>query len=121
MVVEEKNHAIILTSAEKISLYAEGVPEDLIPAAEKELREFNNNLKAHLEKIKKNEIGRDEAFNLALRFESGAGEVHYQMLMEKSATSRFVETLQLLNSDDKDHFERILKYMKENNIPITTE
>jgi hypothetical protein len=49
----------------------------------------------------------------AIEIEESAGEVHFQQAMEKKADSTYLETLQKLNLEDRDHAQRIRTYRNE--------
>jgi hypothetical protein len=51
-----------------------------------------------------------------LDIEKSAGELHYQLAMEKSPTSSIMKIFQGLNKDCKNHTNRILAYMSDKGI-----
>ena len=69
-----------------------------------------------LKKYANNPHSREKAFNLALKTEESAGEIHFQHAMTKSTDSRILQIFQNLNQGDKDHAIRIRAYMKEKGI-----
>lgn len=55
------------------------------------------------------------AFKLALKLEESAGEVHFQHAIQQAKNpSEAIKLFQSLNEDDKDHAERIRRYMRKN-------
>jgi hypothetical protein len=56
------------------------------------------------------------AFNIALRLEQSAGEIHFQDYMTSEADSEMDRIFKRLNQDDKDHAKRIQSYMTQHNI-----
>jgi hypothetical protein len=76
----------------------------------------NNKLISLLKKYNEKPPSRKSAFNIALNIEKSAGELHFQLAMEKSPTSSIMEVLQVLNKDCKDHANRILAYMSDKGI-----
>jgi hypothetical protein len=93
------------------------LPEEMFPSM-KEMQEANKELGSLLEKYADDPPSREAAFNVALKTEMSAGEIHFQNTMTKSADSKVLEMFQKLNQDDKDHAKRIRAYMKENQIAI---
>ena len=69
-----------------------------------------------LEKYINHPPSREIGFNLALKIEMSAAEIHFQNTMTKSTDSEVLKLFQRLNPDDKDHAERIRAYMKEKGI-----
>ena len=59
-----------------------------------------------------------EACQVALKLENTAAELHFQEVMElepgrNNTTQKVLAKMQSLNQDDKDHAERIKRFMKE--------
>ena len=117
LVIEEGNHAALIKSGRDYFMPTVSLPEEMFPSME-ELQEANKGLESLLEQYEANPPSRETAFNVALKTEISAGEIHFQQTMTKSADSKVLEMFQKLNQGDKDHAERIRAYMKENQIAI---
>ena len=119
LVIEEGNHAALIKSGRDYFMPAVSLPEEMFPSME-ELQEANKGLELLLEKYAASPPSRETAFNVALKTEMSAGEIHFQRTMTKSADSKVLAMFQKLNQDDKDHAKRIRAYMKENQITTQT-
>ena len=116
LVVEENNHAALIKSGREYFMQVSAFPRELLPPAIAELQAANREIKSLVEKYDADPPTREEAFNIALKAEMSAGEIHFQQAMSKSADSRIMRLFQDLNEDDKDHIKRIRAYMNENGI-----
>ena len=116
LVIEENNHAALIRSGVDFFMEAGLFPKEILPPIISDLQQANDKLIALLEKHDKTLPSREEAFNIALKMERSAGEIHYQRLMTKSADSRMIELFQKLNEDDNNHIERIQAYMKDHGL-----
>ena len=119
LVIEEGNHAALIKSGVKYFMPAVSLPEELFPAME-DMEKVNKELESLLEKYESDPPSRETAFNVALKAELSAGEIHFQQTMTKPTDSKVLAMFQKLNQDDKDHAKRIRAYMKENQIVIQT-
>ena len=90
----------------------------MLASSLEELRSANSTIVELLEKHQDTPPSREDAFNLALKLEQSAGEIHFQQFMEKSSTSKLDSIFQRLNRDDKDHAIRIRSYMQDHGIKI---
>ncbi len=117
LVIEEGNHAALIKSGLDYFMPAGVFPDGLLPAME-DMQGANKELQFLLEEYTANPPSRETAFNVALKTEMSAGEIHFQNTMTKSADSRVLAMFQKLNQDDKDHAKRIRAYMRENQIVI---
>jgi hypothetical protein len=118
LVVEEEHHAAIIKSGK---LYFEPIhqfPEDILSTTIEDLDMANQTCEECLQKYKMIAPTREEAFNLGLKLESSAGEIHFQKFMMKQSDSEMTRIFQQLNGDDVNHYKRIKAYMLEHNIPI---
>ena len=115
LVIEESNHAALIKSGRDYFMPVMDFPDGIFPAME-DMREANKELESLLEKYEADPPSREIAFNVALKTEMSAGELHFQQTMTKSADSKILELFQKLNQDDKDHAKRIRAYMEENQI-----
>ena len=115
LVLEENNHAALIKSG-RDHFIPEGVfPHEIFPSMD-ELKKANKVLLSLLDKYENSPPTRKEAFNLALKTELSAGEIHFQRTMTKSTDSKVLNIFQKLNQDDKDHAKRIRAYMKQEGI-----
>ena len=117
LVIEESNHAALIKSGLDYFMPEDLFPEEIFTSME-EMQEANKGLESLLKKYAPNPPSREEAFNVALKTEMSAGEIHFQKTMAKSADSKVLAMFQRLNQDDKDHAKRIRAYMQENQIAI---
>jgi hypothetical protein len=115
LVIEENNHAALIKSGRDYFI-PEGVfPYEIFPSMD-ELQKANKVLLSLLDKYNNYPPTREEAFNLALKTELSACEIHFQRTMTKSTNSKALSLFQKLNQDDKDHAKRIRAYMKQEGI-----
>jgi hypothetical protein len=119
LVIEESNHAALIRSGKDFFMQAKAFPAEILPASIEELQQANKDLMAALDKYESNPPTREKAFNVALRAEMDAGEIHFQKAMTKSSDSKLLILFQKLNQDDKDHIKRIRDYMNKHGIQET--
>lgn len=112
MVLEEENHAAIIEYLKKAVSFTKQFPVEILPQKIEELRNVSKKLDLLITQYKEETPSREDAFNQALTFEKSAGELHYQLSLERTPDSEIVKIFQQLNQDDKDHYIRISKYMK---------
>ena len=117
LVIEESNHAALIKSGKEYFIPVNAFPESMLPDM-KDLQQANAKLKSLLEQYETDPPSRETAFNIALKTEISAGEMHFQRAMTKRADSEILELFQKLNQDDKNHAKRIRAYMQEHQIPI---
>lgn len=110
--LEEERHADLLRTGMKLLLTCGEFPSDLLCDSLDALKRSNAEITKLLNDYVKNKPSKKEAFLTAIYLEETAGEAHYQNIMESQADERFVKIFQDLNSDDKDHSDRIKRYMK---------
>lgn len=116
LVLEEKNHAAILRAGKESYLEVNFFPDDILANSPEKLSSINKELKLLIDKFEKKSVSRETAFTIAYKLEKTAGEIHFQEYMDKKPESEMDRIFQQLNRDDKDHAERILSYMENNNI-----
>lgn len=121
LVIEEKNHAAILRSGENSYLKINLFPEAMLSDSLDSLKMINKNLQQLISEFNNKKPSRELAFNIAYKLEQTAGEIHFQDYMTKKSESEVDRILQRLNQDDKDHADRIMKYMKEHEISINED
>ena len=117
LVIEEGNHAALIKSGRDYFMPVGVFPEGMFPAME-EMEKANKELESLLKKYTADPPSRETAFNVALKTEISAGEIHFQNTMTKPADSKVLAMFQKLNQEDKDHAKRIQAYMKENKITV---
>ena len=115
LTLEESNHAALIKSGMDYFMPEGYFPDEIFPSME-ELQKTNRELVSLLEKYINHLPSRETAFNLALKIELSAAEIHFQNTMTKQTDSEVLKLFQRLNQDDKDHAKRIQAYMKEKGI-----
>ncbi len=116
LVLEEKNHADLIKSGKDRFLLPGQFPCELLVSSVQTLCKTNNKLISLLKKYNEKPPSRESAFNIALNIEQSAGELHFQLAIEKPPNSRIMEVLQVLNNGCKDHANRILAYINDKGI-----
>jgi len=119
LALEEESHANIIKSGIELFEPIDAFPHSILSHNLQKLKDTNENLQFLLAKFKITAPSRAEAFNTALDIEGSAGELHFQHFQEKKHLSNFEDIFQQLNEEDKDHAERIIAYMRENDIQKT--
>lgn len=118
--IEEEHHAALLRSGEQYFLDAGEFPVELVGSSLAALANFNGEIESIFRQGSDALPSREFVFNLALKLEESAGEVHFQNAMhETDHPSEAIKLFQSLNEGDKDHAERIRKYMRQNGIDVT--
>ena len=120
LVVEEKNHAALIRSGKEYFEPLRKFPHDLLAPLLQILKDANSRLDSLIKKYEETPPSREEAFNIALKTEESAGELHFQKFMDKEANSTTDNIFKELNKGDKDHAKRIRCYMEEHGISIQT-
>jgi hypothetical protein len=118
LVVEEKNHAALIRSGKEYFEPLRKFPHDLLAPLLQILKDANSRLDSLIEKYEETPPSREEAFNIALKIEESAGELHFQKFMDKEANSTTDNIFKELNKGDKDHAMRICRYMEEHGILV---
>lgn len=121
MVLEEKNHAALFRSGFESLEAINKFPHDLLMKNMDILQAENKKLINIIENYKLIPPSRDEAFNLALKLENSAAELHFQKFMDDDNSSVIDRIFRELNTADKDHAQRLTKYMEEHDIPLHEE
>ncbi|WP_298440219.1 hypothetical protein [Geobacter sp.] len=114
--IEEENHALLLRLARKHFVPAGIFPREILPESVDTLKEMNRELERLLAAYELEPPERADAFRLAVTLEESAGEFHLQRALAAERGSEAVRILQTLNSDDRDHADRIRRYMEERGI-----
>ena len=118
LLLEEKNHAALLQSGKDRFIPKDAFPKELISSSLEHLQGANKELVALIKKYRVTPPSREATFNIALKLEQSAGEIHLQKFMEKKSESKLDEIFQRLSGDNKDHATRIRSYMKSYDINI---
>jgi hypothetical protein len=118
LIIEERNHSALLKSGKEHFAPVDTFPVDMLSAVLEELKDTNTNLVKLISQYQDKSPSREAAFNVALRIEQSAGEIHFQQFMQKKADSHYAELFQRINGYDKDHEKRIRTYMKNHAIAI---
>jgi ferritin len=118
LVLEEKNHAAIFRSAKDVLTQLKIFPHNLLYHNLQDLKDTNSTLHSLIKSFKNTPPSREEAFNIALKIEISASELHFQDFMDEETNSELVQFFQKLNKNDKDHAVRIRSYMDNHGIPV---
>ena len=113
---EEENHAQLIEKVGGLDFLTNKIIPDMLSEKLNEIREANRSISSCIDENRSKPPSREEAFNLALKLEDSATEIHYQKFMNNDSEDMLSQTFQRLNADDKDHFTRISAYMKEHGI-----
>jgi hypothetical protein len=114
LAMEEGNHAAVLRTGEKLP--ASMFPEELLAGSKEKLSEVRRKVEERLAEWEEQPASRAAAFRQALEFESGAGELHYQLYMKSGIPEELAGIYRELNAGDLDHARRIERYMAEQGI-----
>lgn len=113
--IEEKNHAALLESGKRSFLAAGMFPAELVGNSLEALINANHELQSILKDG--TPPSRAAALNIALDLEELAGEIHFQNAIQQADNpSDAIKLFRTLNKNDKDHADRIRKYMLQNDI-----
>ncbi len=118
LALEEKNHASLLQSGKDRFAPKGKFPKELISLSLIHLQDANTITATLIKEYQAIPPSREITFNIALKLEQSAGEIHLQKFMEKKSGSKLDEIFQKLSGDDKDHAIRIRSYMKSHDINI---
>jgi len=118
LALEEKNHASILAGGLQALESNKEFPTELIAGKLEDIRRTNGFIKGLIKDYKDNPPSRETAFIEAIELEESAGELHFQMAMEKGKAEGLLKIFQDLNNDDKDHAERLYDYVRQKGIEI---
>jgi len=117
MFEEEENHAALIEHAAKIIVMSEDVLSQMLAPSLDALKKTNLKILSLVSEYNANPPSREAAFNVALKLELSAGELHFQKFMSRQNEDDIIAQLfQRLNKDDKDHAARLLEYMAEHDI-----
>ena len=114
--LEEKNHAALLKSGREHFLPVGQFPVELIDVTLETLVARNQELRETCSGFAATPPSRADAFRFAFALETSAGELHFQHAMEELPRTQAMKIFQALNNEDRDHAERIRRYMEEHGI-----
>ena len=118
LAIEEENHASLLQAGKDRFEPLGKFPIEMISPSIQELKFVNSEIQDIVKKYQDTIPSREDAFNIALKLEQSAGELHFQQFMEKESESEIDKIFQRLNRDDKDHAEKLREYMNSHDINI---
>jgi hypothetical protein len=104
--VEEKNHASLLESG-RIYLKKGILPEEAVYKNLEVLKEAKNQIQNLISNYKESAPSYEDAYYEAVKIESSAAELHYQLMMTRESDSKIIKIFQSLDGDDTDHAKRI--------------
>ncbi len=116
LAMEEKNHAALLKSAKQGFVDEGYFPPEILTTNLDALVELNKLTKELLDEHKRKPPSRGSTFEIALKLEQSAGEIDFNLTMEKEGDSPALKLFKRLNKDDKDHTRRIQDYMRRKGI-----
>lgn len=117
LVIEEKRHAALLRNGMQHFLDTRIFPGELACASLESLVNVNHELERILKQEKEAPMPREAAFNLAIKLEQSAGEIHFQHAMQETESpSEAIHLFSGLNGDDRDHTDKIRNYMRREGI-----
>ena len=120
LAIEEENHTALLRSGEQYFLDVGMFPSELVDTSLATLKNLNSKLESIISYEEESPLSRAAAFNLAIKLEESAGELHFQHAMhETEHPSEAVKLFQSLNAADVDHADRIRNYMRRKGIGET--
>ncbi len=121
LVLEEKNHAALFRSGKESFEPVNKFPYNLLHHSLQNLNDTNSELRSVIKNFENSPPSREEAFNIALKIENSACELHFQKFMDRETNSTIDEIFKKLNNDDKDHAKRIRSYMEKHGITVQSE
>jgi len=106
MANEEVNHASLLESG-RIYLDKGLLPEEILFEDIDKLEMTRKRIQDLISAYKRTPPSYQEAYYEAVKLESSATELHFQLLMTGQSDSKIVKIFQELNGNDQDHSRRI--------------
>jgi len=110
MADEEKTHASLIKMASEI-LSISSLLQSFIHENLDELRRANKKIEEAIEGFMENAPPKEEAYKFAVELEESVNELYYQEGVTGTPDSNEMRILQQLNSESKDHAERIKKLL----------
>ncbi|MFA5585518.1 MAG: hypothetical protein WDA02_03115 [Saccharofermentanales bacterium] len=115
--IEEINHASILKMGRDF-LKSNDLPKNLIIDNIEDISYINNKILSYIDYFKTNKLDRNIAFRMSLDVESSVAELHFDNFMKQQTNNKIITIFKKLNGYDLDHYNRIKKYIKDNNINV---
>lgn len=113
LAMEERGHASLLQQEKTAPQQEPFFPENLLATDLDALKAINKRVLDLVAAAKSTPPSRGEALRTAYELETSAGESHFQRFMESPASSFAANIFQQLNQGDRDHAERIQRYIDE--------
>jgi len=114
--IEEINHASLLKSG-KDFIKTNDFPKGLLLDNIEDIVSINSRILSYIDYFKNNS-SREQSFKIALEIEGSAAELHFENFMNSISNNKVVNIFQKLNGFDIEHYNRIKKYIEDNNINI---
>lgn len=112
---EESEHAELLQTIFKLKEMDINIKNFNLSTIDN-LLEFKNNIELTLNKVKEKKPSLKEACLIALNFENSASELHVQDIIINSEDKYIKNIIKFLGIQDKYHSDKILNFIKKNNI-----
>ena len=118
LAMEEENHANLLKAGRDRFGPLGKFPMEMLASSMDELISTSEAIEEIISRCKDIAPSRVDAFNIALKLEQSAGELHFLKFMEKDSGSELDKIFQRLNRGDKDHEIKIREYMNSHGIKM---
>jgi rubrerythrin len=113
LVVEEVNHAGLLETLLEYIIDSKDIHKILLEVDEDSVLAINDKLENIIATFNDTAFSRENALLVALQIEQSAGEAHFQRVSAATDASVPVSIFQSLVGDDRDHANRINKYIHD--------
>lgn len=113
LAIEERGHAALLQQEKKQLHASELLQGDLLASDLESLEQANAAILSRIEAFRQELPSRAQALETALELELSAGESHYQNFLDRPTQSPAASLFKQLNQEDRDHAERIKRYIEE--------
>ena len=104
--MEEQNHASLLESG-RAYLEKGILPEEAVFQNLDMLNKTKDRIQELIIHYKESAPSYEDAYYEAVKIESSAAELHYQLMMTRESDSKIIKIFQSLDGDDTDHAKRI--------------
>ncbi|MFH1999427.1 MAG: hypothetical protein ABIK28_07085 [Planctomycetota bacterium] len=105
---EEIHHASLLRTGEKY-IHID-YPTEILCHDVEVLKGLHAKIEHYCIQLEEGEITREDAMDLAIEFEGGAGEMHYQVAMTLLSSNELLHIFRELNAQDLNHIKRVREY-----------
>lgn len=117
LAAEEIKHATLIETHADFILDSKEAFSNLFESSEESLERIYSKVTQIIENLDQYTKSREDAFLVALQLEQSAGELHYQNIVKETENGDEaplpLTVFNLLANYDKDHSERILKYLEK--------